>query len=336
MLNAVSRVRALHVAARPLALTIALLVAACNGAQASPTPSTGPSPTPSTNPSNGPTSSPTSPPAPTATAEPSATPISTGQVGEIDHPTEPTAIVLRMFVGGGFIAPSWRLTQTPTFTLYGDNTVLYRPSVTGQGVRLGGGFEQPPYMLARMTPEQVDALLRFALSDGGLLGARESYFDVGVADAPNTDFTINAGGVNKVVSIAALGFDEVGVPPADRADRARFAILSDLLDSFEEQVAAGNVESSELWHPTRYRVFLQEAFDVQQGAVIDWPWPELSVDDFIPTADGADAADLTAAQVALIATEPTGGSMDILVGDPEVIVYSLNVRPLLPDDPPLS
>ena len=45
-----------------------------------------------------------------------------------------------------------------------------------------------------MTEEQVQALLREALGDGGLGIARERYENIQVADAPTAVFTLNADG----------------------------------------------------------------------------------------------------------------------------------------------
>ena len=50
-----------------------------------------------------------------------------GELGAIDHPTGCTDIVLRMDSWGGFMAVESNLTATPVFTLYGDNTAVFRP-----------------------------------------------------------------------------------------------------------------------------------------------------------------------------------------------------------------
>lgn len=180
-----------------------------------------------------------------------------------------------------------------------------------------------------MNAEQVDALLRFALGAGGLLDARESYTDIGVADAPNTIFTIDAGGVQKVVTIAALGFDQVG---AEAADRAKFFVLADLLDSFEEQVAAGQVETTEVYRPEAYRGFLTESFPGQVGELIDWPWDDLSLDDFPSGDEPTRATTLTPEQVGAVTTEPTGGVAGLRISDEDGTVWQLAIRPLLPDE----
>lgn len=297
-----------------LALAASLVLVACSGAGTGPTPSL---PT-----DRGPES-----PLPTGTPAPSPTSTAVPE-GEIDHPTDPNAVVLRMHVGGGFVPFEYSLTESPVFTLYGDNSIIFRPSEEGGG-RIGGpGPEtRADYMRATMNPEQVDALLRFALTQGGLLDAEESYVDIGIADAPNTVFTVNAGGVEKAVNIAALGFDQ---PGPDAQMRQRFFRLADLLDSFEEQVAAGQVETVEPYQPLAYRAFLTESFGGVEPA--DWPWDDLSIDDFPQGDEPARSATLSPDQVAAVADEPTGSVIGLAVLDESGTVWQLSIRPLLPDE----
>jgi hypothetical protein len=187
-----------------------------------------------------------------------------------------------------------------------------------------------------MNADQVDALLSFALNQGGLLDAREDYTNVGIADAPSTTYTINAGGVDKQVVIAALGFDSDPGNP-DSADRAKFAVLADLLDSFDTEVDKGNVESSEPYVPTMYKAMLPEAFQGQQGVAIEWPWDDLTMDDFPVTAESGFANGyITAEQAAVVIDVPSGGVGGILLEGPDGNLYSLAIRPLLPDEEPVT
>ena len=63
------------------------------------------------------------------------------------------------------------------------------------------------------SPEQMAAfaqrktLLDYALNEGGLGAARAEYTDMMVADASTTTFTIKAGGLDKTVSVYALGME---------------------------------------------------------------------------------------------------------------------------------
>jgi hypothetical protein len=249
-------------------------------------------------------------------------------VGSIPHPTDPTAVVLRMDSCCGFVPVEVTLTGTPLFTLYGDNTAVFRPS---SEVFPAPGEPMPPLVKATLNPEQVDALLAFALEQGGLRDAAELYVQPLVADVPTTIFTIDAADVAKTVSIQALGFDE----GPDAAARARFGQLADLLASFEEQVAAGNVESAETFAPAPYRGILTEAFSTDPAATpIPWPWTDLEPGDFQGQPDGiARFAEMTPDQVAAITDVPSGGITNVLVELPDGEgVTLLAIRPLLPDE----
>lgn len=226
----------------------------------------------------------------------------------------------------GFTPVEWALTDAPSFILYGDNRLIFRPSPDPQ-VQMGPGATRPAFVVARMNAEQVDALLRYALGPGGLLDARESYTDMMVSDAPTTTFTIDAGGVTKTVQAYGLGID-AGGPDAEIL--GRLAGLSELLSTFEKQVATGQVVSSELYQPERYRAWLTEAFS--DGPITPWPWQDLEPEDFESPQDSfARLAALSPEQLALITDgAPTGGIMGMILEADSGERYSLSVRPLLP------
>ncbi len=221
----------------------------------------------------------------------------------------------------------WALTDAPSFILYGDNRLIFRPSPDPEQ-QPGPVQSRPAFVMARMNTEQVDALLRFALGPGGLLDARERYENMLVADAPTTTFTIDAGGVQKTVSGYGLGIEAAG---PDAVILGRLTELSDLLDSFEEQVAAGQVVSAEPYQPESYRAWLTEAFG--DGPVTEWPWSDLDPEDFqAPPEIFGRLAALSPEQVALIADEPTGGIMGMILEVDDGQLHSLSVRPLLPGE----
>lgn len=270
--------------------------------------------------------SPQASPAASPASTPGATPV---PIGTIDHPTEPTAIVLRMAVGGGFVPVEVNLTETPLFTLYGDNTVIFRPQPKN-GMFPSPGEPLPQLIRAVLSPAQVDALLSFALGRGGLAAADAQYIEPLIADAPNTTFTVHAAGIDKEVLIQALGFQAEG-PNAQI--RQQFSALADVLDSFEESVAAGKVESAELYHPAAYRGMLTEVWEGATGTPIAWPWTDVAVDAFVgPDGGIATYAALTPAQVALVTSEPSGGITNILIETPAGDPWFFSVRPLLPDE----
>jgi len=247
-------------------------------------------------------------------------------MGAVDHPTGATDVVLRMETGGGFVPFGFFITQAPTFVLYGDTTAIFRPGTYVSGTEL------PPFVKATMSPEQLDALLTYALTVGRLADAKTDYSDFNVSDAPITLFTIDAGGVDKSVSVYALGIGEHG--GADAADYAAFEDLATLFSTFEVQVENGQVLSAELYQPETYRAVLSPT-DVNQPDLIDWPFGDLPLDHFEPFADNPSfrLGPLTPEQLSAVATVPSGGSTGIAILSPAgTEAYYLQWRPLLPGE----
>ncbi len=240
-----------------------------------------------------------------------------GVVGSIDHPTDPEAIVLRMFTGGGFVPVEIAFLESPAFTLYGNNVAVFRPSAESTDIT----DALPPYECSRLSPEQVDQLLTFALDDGGLRDAADLYADPFIADTPNTVFTIDAEGVAKDVVVQALGFN----PDApDQEARAQFQTLAELLTDF-----APEVTSSTAYEVPLYQGLLTDIWTGSPAAAIPWPWADLAPEDF--TGEGFAVATLTPAQAAQAVPVPSGGQGFIVLELPDGSQRSFAVKPLLPD-----
>jgi hypothetical protein len=288
-----------------LALVLTTLLAACSagpGTSPSPTTHVGPTPTPS------------------------PTPAPTFGPNDIEHPTGRTDIVLRMEQGGGFVPFGFLFTQSPSFTLYGDGTVIFK-QVDNRAGDPFGGQAMLPWLVGHMSEADIQALLQFALGPGRLANARESYENPMIADAGSTFFNLNAGGVEKVVSIYALGLDD----GPDRADRQGFSQLADVLNDFGNQgIDLGEVAEYE---PDLYKLLLMEGFGEPVGQVLEWPWDDLTLANW-PNAEEPDGriAFLDAAHVARLMDVPNGGHTGVWVSTPDGVNVQFGVRPLLPDE----
>lgn len=252
---------------------------------------------------------------------------STSPVGAVDHPTGPLDVVLSMETGGGFVPFGYFITQAPTFVLYGDNSAIFRPSQPGDDGEL------PAFLKASLSPDQVDALLTYALSVGRLADAAGDYMEMRVTDAPTTVFTIDAGGVTKSVSVYALGIGPQSGPDAPMY--AAFEDLANLLSTFEEQIEKGQVLTAEVYQPETYRVVLTEA-SLEQPDLVDWPWSGLTLDDFgpFPQNESFRLAGLTPDQMAEVTPVPSGGSFGMAIRSPDgESAFYLQWRPLLPGEP---
>ena len=263
-----------------------------------------------------------------ASSPPSAGPSS---VGAIEHKTGPTDVVLRYEEGGGFVMPAYTAATAPSFTLYGDGTIIFRDVTKDPVEPIGSVMPFQPLRTARMNEEQMQTLLDYALTEGGLGGARAEYTDMMVSDASTAVFTVNAGGLAKTVSVYALGFDAPDVP--DRLARQTLAALRDRLVDIDQ----GGTVKTDVYAPDRYRAILLEggpgAPDQQA-----WPWPEVKTAEFVsngdPNAMPMPARVMTAAQIESLGIKPfEGGFVGLpLAGPGDGKFYTLSVRPLLPDD----
>ncbi|MEO8438237.1 MAG: hypothetical protein ABI562_07230 [Chloroflexota bacterium] len=295
---------------RPAALAaLLLIVSACTGSAPSgpPTASVGPS------------------------SPPSGSPSSSPSVGAIEHATGATDVVLRYEESGGLMMPGYTAAQAPIFTLYGDGTIIFRNPTKDLPPAVGSVMPFQPFRTAKMDEPQIQSLLEFAIGPGGLGAARADYPNNMVMDAPSAIFTIAAGGVTKTVTVAALGIDNDQVP--DLLARKAFVALRDHLVDIDD----GGSIKTDLYAPERYRAILLEG---QPGAPDQkaWPWKDIKPSDFVN--DGApDVLPLPARVMTVAEIEGLGiaayqgGFAGLpLAGPGDGKFYSLNVRPLLPDD----
>jgi hypothetical protein len=278
-----------------------------------------------------PTAAPSSAPSGAPSTAPSASPGGSPAIGAVDHRTGPTDVLLRYEEGGGFVMPAFLASQTPHFTLYGDGTVIFRNPMLEQPPAEGSVGMLNPMRTAKLTEEQIEELLVLALGEGGLAIARPNYENNMVADASTATFTIHAGGVDKTVSVYALGMDVQG--DADAPARAAFQRLAQRLTDFDR---GGTLETAE-FEPSAYRAVLFEAPGVQAPDVRAWPWPDLKVTDFKPDADPNGLQfphrTMTAEEIAKLDVEDfQGGFQNLVLTGSDGKLYTLAVRPLLPDD----
>jgi hypothetical protein len=268
-------------------IVVLVLAAACSPAAAG-------TPGPSSGPGTGPT------PAPSPTA-----------IAGIEHPTGAKDIVIRVEESGGFVPIDFLATSAPTFTLYGDGTVVFRDAQAVPPDAVGGLMRSVPFQTIRLDEEGIQALLTFALGPGGIGVAVGPYIGAG-ADIPSTIFTVNADGRQKQVSVMGLSPD---MHPNDLVIVTALARLAEKLRTFGNDVA-GEV----VYEPSAYRGVLQK-IDQANGAVVDWPWTDVKPADFTAGAnDFLLRHTLTPAQVAALNVQNEGQ------------LYSLALRPLLPDE----
>lgn len=290
---------------------LALALAACSGGGASSAPSDPASDLPTSVPSQAPSGPPV------------------GNV--VDHATGASDVVLRYDLGPGFVMAGYAATMVPPFTLFGDGTVIYRDPALEVPPAQGSVLVMNPMRIATLSEEQIQELLIFALGEGGLAAARADYRNDMIADAGTAIFTVRAGGIDKTVSVYALDMDTQG--GVDAPARAAFRKLADRLTTLDK----GGAVTSEVYVPTTYRAVLLEAQGIAAPDIRTWPWDDVAVADFKPSPDPNGLqfphVDMTAGQLDLLDVQDyEGGYQDLVITAPDSLLYTLNVRPLLPEE----
>lgn len=283
-----------------LSLAAVALIAACN-ATGSPTP-TGPTPT--------------------------GSPVPTVDPNLIEHPTGSTDLILRFDEAGGFVAPSFFVSQGPAFSLYGDGTVIFRDPTAKPPVAIGRVVPGIPWQVIRLDEVQIQALLEFAIGPGGI-GVAKATYELPVADAPTATFTIFANGTRKTVSVNGLGLG-ADQPGPDRNVLDALLALKTRLATFGKDVAG-----EAPWVPDRYRGVL-----IGDGVppAIAWPWPAIQAAEFIehrgPTDPPFRLRTLTPADAAALGVKGfEGGLQGLVLQSPDgTALYEFGLRPLWPDE----
>ena len=292
-------------------LVAAVALVACNG-------TTNPSPVGSATPSESPANAPTASPSPST-------------VGAIEHKTGATDVILRMEQGGGFVPIDFLATQAPAFTLYGNGVIVFQRKVeTFPEADASGVTHGTPWRTAKLDENQIQGLLEFATVQGALGTARDVYMG-NIADAPSTIFTVNAGGLSKVVTIN--GLSELTDPGPDALARAAFLKLANRLNDFDR---GGSIDS-DIYQADAYRGVLIER-DANGPAPKAWPWPAIKLADFVdPNAANGGIRlphrTMSAEEVdALGIKDLVGGLQGVVLKAPDGRIYGLTLRPLLADE----
>ncbi len=269
----------------------------------------------------------------TSTSTPGATPPPSVPPDGIAHPTGAAEIILRFDEGGGFVPIEFMAAHVPQFTLYGDGTVVFVRSSARVEPGADGVARGLPIRTARLSEEQIQALLRSALGDGGLGVARGEYQNPMIADAPTSVFTVNADGAQKTVSMVALGIDDQ--PGPDAAIRRAMGALAERLRDFDQ----GGSLASDAYQPAAYRGVLIDAGGGAAQNVHPWPWTTIGPADFGAQGDPEGSVmrtrRLTPDEAATIGVSgfESGVSSGLWLRGQDGAVYSFVLRPLLPDEP---
>ncbi len=269
-------------------------------------------------------------------ATPPPTPIPTGTpVALIDHATRSTDVVLRFDDGYGDygiceLCGGWSsFTPGPEFTLFGDGTVLFRFERAEPLPVEGPIMRGRPFRIGHLDEQQVQALLGFALGEGGLGSARERYDTRTDTDDPGySTYTIRVGGVDKVVEI-------VGSPDP-------FEAMTEHLVGLDRD----NGIPTQVWAPDHYWGLLIEASswmevgvmaEPDRADVAAWPWPRItpwvSSTATHPVQENRHRV-MSATEAAVLGLSDNGGVVQriYLIGPDAKTIYSFSLWPMFPNE----
>jgi hypothetical protein len=178
-------------------------------------------------------------------------------------------LILRIDVGGGFLAPQAQLRQVPPFALYADGRLI----VPGPQIEIYPGPALPNLQVRKVSQGGIQAIVAVAQA-AGLLGPDRHYDAIRVADAPTTTFTLVASGARHVVSVQALGTPPAqGATPQETDARRKLTDLQSKLTDLETLLQAGSLGPEEPFVTDELRVYVsryQPPQDLMQKT-IDWP-----------------------------------------------------------------
>ena len=271
----------------------------------------------------------------TASPGGSSTTPPTTQSGAIPHATGATGVVLRVATGGGFVPLESSLRTLPSYTLYGDGTVI-RAAATAADVT-----QEPPIApleTLKLDEAAIQSLLGQAKSAGLLAAGTMDYGDmgaVGVSDMPTTSVTLNADGAAVSHDAYALSFAPSD-PPAGNITKAQLDARA-ALRGFVALTEQPDPKAT-AYAPTRLAVWIAPAppQPTSDSPPVVWPLatpPALAkaagtegINYQCSVVEGADVAPLTAA-----VTKAPVGAQWIAAADRNA-TFQVVVRPLLPDE----
>ena len=191
--------------------------------------------------------------------------------GGIGHGAAASDLLLQIRYEGGFTPVDYQLTALPTFSLYGDGTIL----TPGPQIEIYPSPALPSIRSQMVTEAGIQAILE-AAADAGL-GQVRDMTDMGlIADASDTVFTLHTEDVDTTVRVYALA-EMSQRPPHMSAEEfeARRSLqgLVDDLTNLRTWLPEGSLGSENAFEAIGSRIFVGEPRrdDGLKQSPIAWP-----------------------------------------------------------------
>jgi hypothetical protein len=253
----------------------------------------------------------------------------------IAHASGAGDLVIQVSNEGGFVAPSYTLTQIPQFSLFGDGSIVTQ----GAQIEIYPQPALPSIGLQVLTEAGIQAILRSAIDAGFEDGT--DYTDLGstgIADATTTVFTFDADGVSHTVKVYALG-ELPERPEGMTAEEfhARQALQGFLsgLQSLEDWLPVGSVGTSEPFDGTGARLYVS---DYRPDAQLKEPPKAWPLDP--PLASFGTATGVTEFSCGVVTGQDWADTLLPMVKSANGLTpwtsdghrYAISFRPLLPNE----
>src|SRR5262245_7504648 len=256
----------------------------------------------------------------------------------VPHATGAEDVVVRVSTGGGFVPVEVNLAGVPTYTLYGDGTVI-RAAAAADATSLAGAIAPQPLETGHLDEAAVQQLLGQAKGAGLLAPGAIDYGDmgsVGVTDMPTTTVTLATDGATVDRAAYALGGGEIpGGHNLSTAQQSARAALSGFVALTE-----GSLPDAKPYVPERLAVFVAPGLEQPEVATDAEPAElPLTADLAALTNAGANSAAGFGCTVVegdavpkllAAAANPSPSGLWRAPGGHEA--YRIVVRPLLPDE----
>lgn len=257
----------------------------------------------------------------------------TGSTG-IEHPTGADEVVLRVEYAGGFVPVDYTLRTIPSWTLYGDGTLVMQ----GPQIEIYPPPALPGLTATPISEDGVQAILE-AARDAGLMDGDASYGNDCIADAATTVFTTNANGSTSVVSAYAL---DVGEPAGscgneqEADERAALAEFRAALGDLSSWLPEGSVGQEQPLDPSELRVYTQPYQGRPEPPQDEVAWPlGVPLDSFgdrVPDYGAPMRCGVVAGDDLSTLLPVAGAANEITPWTSDGGQYQLIFRPLLPDE----
>jgi hypothetical protein len=238
-------------------------------------------------------------------------------------------LILRIDVGGGFVALQTNLRQVPMFALYADGRMI----VPGPQIEIYPGPALPNLQMRTVSEEGIQAILAEARA-AGLLGPDRHYDGILVADAPTTTFTVVSDVIRHTVSVQALGFEQTA-PDATQEEiqaRAKLSAFQSRLGDLQSWLPAGSLGPEGPFVTDELRVHVmpyQPVEDLSQKTVA---WPLGSFKGFTTPPDGDIRCGTVTGNDLEAALAAAGNANELTPWRADGERWTLVFRPLLPDE----